>query len=113
MTLPRAPTPDHPPCVICGGPVTRHKMEAVPKYRKRRACNRICGNKWLGVVQRKDRPTGAKSCVICEGEFTIRDNEPVHHFQRRQTCGEDSCVRKLQSQNAARLPVVDDVPPWP
>lgn len=88
VPYPRQVTPDHDPCVSCGGPVTRHRHEAIARYVGRQTCAAAC--------RRIAPPCREKQCPICGGIFTQREGEPVHAYRKRRTCGVE-CFKVLQS----------------
>lgn len=97
---------EHPPCVVCDGPVVRRIGEGSAKWRARMTCREVCryirsGQKTKALSAKRDAEM-AKPCLACNRLMKRRATEGRERFAGRVACSQ-TCQGRVYSMRAAGL----------
>ena len=95
---------EHPPCVVCDGPVLRRIGEGAAKWRARLTCRETCryvrsGEKTKALSAARDAEV-AKPCAACGRLMKRRATEGRERFANRVACSQ-TCQGRVYSLRAA------------
>jgi hypothetical protein len=87
---------EHAPCVICGGPMTRHPHEKFGRFENRKTCGCISVHEYQTRLARKRWEIAVArhaQCPVCRRPFAPYKHEGLRVYITRDFCSK-SCARR-------------------